>query len=691
MAITSFLPNRARSRCAKMFFCGVFVSGLMASMALAEQETAPTGAAPADKPVANDVQGILNMDIEQLGKVDVSTPSMNLEVTSVSKQESTVGKSPAAIYVLTDEMIKRAGVNNIPDALRLVPGVQVAQCNANSWAITIRGNNSRYNNRLLVLIDGRSVYQQVTGAVYWDQQDMLLEDIDRIEVIRGPGGTLWGDNAFSGVINIITKKAKDTQGALVTYGGGTEDLALGGARYGGKIGENLNYRIYGKHREEAAGYLPTGPGNDDWRQGRGGFRADWEPDKDKSNTITVQGDYYTGDEGIFGDIAAMRPVYHRTIVEDEAVQGANVLARWSHVIDEESDWMFLTYWDRAQRDTTIWNQDVSNFDAQFQHHFPLGRRQEIIWGAEYRMTHDEEQCDGFVINFDPAEKTTSLFNMFVQDQLTVVEDRLYFIAGSKLERNPYTGFEYQPSGRVLYTPDNKHSYWAAISRAVALPNRYEYEGWYTTPAVRASRTMWVFPRRIGNPDLTSEKELCFEVGYRAQPVKEFSYDVTLFYNDLRNGRAGSSGTMFVDPYGNIILPIQNHETSEGQTYGMEIFGERTMSERWRLSAGYTYLYYGYSINRNPPNQFSCMSSWKLGKNWNFDLVGRYVDRLKKESVPAYLTMDAQLTWRPRKHLEFALIGRNLFDPYHYEFGKEDFPYFVTEVERSVFGKVTYQY
>ena len=295
---------------------------------------------PGDGP-DRDPEGILNLDIEQLAKTPVVVPSMDIPVTSVTKEASTVGRSAAAVFVITNEMIRRSGATCIPEALRMAPGLEVAQVNSNTWAITARGFNSAYANKMLVLIDGRSVYNPDFSGVFWNMEDVLLEDVERIEVIRGPGGTLWGANAVNGVINVITKNAKDTQGVYLMAGGGSHERMLDAFRYGGQIGEDLHYRVYGKYFDRGPGLDPTGQIGDSWQQGRFGFRADWQPDRDKSNALTIQGDHFVGDTA-----NSIIPMDFST---SERQTGENLLMRWRHVYDEDSDWTLQTYYDKFSR------------------------------------------------------------------------------------------------------------------------------------------------------------------------------------------------------------------------------------------------------------------------------------------------------------------------------------------------------
>ncbi|MBN1394435.1 MAG: TonB-dependent receptor [Pirellulales bacterium] len=684
-------------------FLAALLFGAMAAVSYAQQGA--TSPPPSDRQ-SNDLEDILKLDIDQLGKVDVSTPAMNVEVTSVAKQESTVGRSAAAIYVITSEMIARSPATNIPDLLRMAPGVEVARIDTHTWAIAVRGFNNRYTDKLLVLIDGRTVYTPITTGVYWDVQDVMLQDLERIEVIRGPGGTIWGANAVNGVINIITKKAKKTQGALVTYGGGAdEDLALGGARVGKSNGNGLYYRIYGKHFERAPGYSPDGEAHDDWRQGRAGFRADWEPDRDGSRMLTVQGDYYVGREGVYGAIPLPVSPYQQTLVENEEVNGGNLLARWTKVFDDSSDWSVQLYYDQAQREFSAYKQYVNTFDVEFQHRFPLQfqRRHEFIWGGDYRQIHDDEVGNGFADYFDPTQRTTSLFSMFFQDEIALVEDKLFFTVGSKFEHNDYSGFEFQPSGRLLYAPDKKRAIWAAISRAVRTPCRADQDVRFTLlPQPTPSDPNRYFPRLTGSRDFQSEQLMAYELGYRAQPKKEFAYDIALFYNVYESVPTFLEGAPYVDPYGNVIVPLVFSNLGRGRTYGAEITGEWTLSDRWRLSGSYGYLYVQatsvpgtepfISPGSSPRNQVKVASKWDLGGDWQFDMNLRYVDNLPALNVPNYITMDLRLAWRPRENLEYAVIGRNLFDGHHLEFA-EATPFFFcgTEVRRSVYGSVTWRY
>lgn len=655
----------------------------------------------ADEGQVDDPEGILNLDIEQLAKTDVVVPSMDIEVTSVAKQESTVGRSPAAIFVITSEMIRRSGATCVPELFRTVPGVEVARVNSHAWAITVRGFNAAFANKLLVLIDGRTVYNTVNSGVFWDEQDLLLEDIERIEVIRGPGGTLWGANAVNGVINVITKSAKDTQGALVTADGGSLDKVIDGVRVGGNNGQGFCWRIYGKHFERGPEYWPGGS-HDDWRVGRGGFRLDWELDRWGCNTLTVLGNYYGGQLGQRSPVPMPVPPYTRDVIEDQGVSGANVLARWAHVFDDESDWTLQMYFDRTFRHQVAFKEQFNTLDIEFQHRFPLTSRHELIWGLNYRLIHDYLPTEGFAMTVSPHERTTNLFSGFLQDEITVAPDRLFFTIGTKLEHNSYSGFECQPSARLLWTPDRRHSAWAAISRAVRTPSRVEQDMVMNMGPI-AMVPFPTFARLIGSRDTDAEDLMAYEIGYRAQATERFAWDVTAFYNVYEDVLRMEPGAPFVEnTY--LVVPATFSNFYRAQTYGVELTGQCTLSDRWRVSASYGFLkfhlwpYSGHDADpfdpfggSSPQNQARFYSSWDLGRSWELDLGVRYVDNLPSQGVPAYITMDVRLGWVPSENFEVALVGQNLLDNHHPEFELDMMGFQTRELRRTVCANVTWRY
>jgi len=612
---------------------------------------------------------------------------MNLDVTSVAKEPQPYGQAPAAIQVVTGDDIRRAGASSIPEALRLADNLDVAQQNSHDWAISARGFNAGLANKLLVLMDGRAVYTPLFSGVFWNAQDYLLEDIDRIEVISGPGGTLWGANAVNGVINITSKSAKDTQGLYVEAGGGTWLQDFTGVRYGGTLASNVYYRVYGKYFDRGDEVFANGnDAADSWRMGQGGFRIDDEASP--QNNFTLQGDLYGSDVNV------------STGGEGKA-SGGNILGRWSHTISDDSEMSLQLYYDRTHLVDPISNQfnspgttysflkdDLDTYDLDFQHHFGLGGRNRFVWGLGYRFTHDvvgEAQNLAFV----PPILDHNLFSGFVQDEIMLLKN-LFFTLGTKVEHNDYTGFEFEPSGRLQWNATEKQMFWAAVSRAVRTPSRVDRD-------IREPNS--ATPVLAGEPGFDSENVIAYELGYRAQLTRKASTSISAFYNDYSDVRSLSftPGT---------IVPLFFANNLEGETYGVEITADYQVLDWWRLHAGYdllkehihvksgqTDINNGLNETSDPQNQFSLRSSMDLPKNVEFDAGLRWVDTLHNNNgtttgtVPSYFELDARLAWHPTKRLEFAIVGQNILHDHHPEYG---FPSSNREeIARSVYGKVTF--
>ncbi|MEX2315629.1 MAG: TonB-dependent receptor [Pirellulales bacterium] len=685
------------------FLCALCGSALAFSLLAAgsagQVSSAGQGAqAPADSELPGpsnldaSEQDVLGMDLEQLATADVVVPAMDVAVSSVSRQESTIGRSPAAVFVITPEMIRRSSATTIPELLRMVPGIEVARIDANKWAISSRGFNSRFANDLLVQIDGRSVYVQSFGGVYWDTQDVVLQDIERIEVIRGPGATVWGANAVNGVINIITKRAKDTQGLLVVGGTGTEERGFSTVRYGGTNGDDLHWRVYGKQFERDGGYFPDAE-FDDWRQGRGGFRADWTPTA--CDTLTLQGDFYEGVSGSGDDLVFSTPPFLRNVLSDSHVRGQNYLTRWTHVIDDDSDWSLQLYSDHYERVEAAAIEGQRTFDIDFQYRFPVADRHNVICGAGFRDI-DDRFFGSFTVEMIPAVRSTDLYSCFVQDEITLEEDRWYLIAGSKFEHNDFTGFEYQPSVRLLHLPSERESVWAAVSRAVRTPSRVEHN--FLIHGASAPFVP-VFVRITGDDAIVAEELLAFEIGYRAQPTDEFSWDLAAYYNNYEKliGVVPSGGPFFQPGLGTII-PLTFANSLSADTYGAELTSTYKFNPKWQMTGSYSLLYMDVHAGdgdlaegSSPHNQLYVRSSWTPRCDLEFDLIGRYVDSLPALGVDSYLTMDARIAWKPRRNLEWAVVGRNLLDSKHLEFVDALAGQFSTEVQPEIYTTLTWTY
>ena len=499
-----------------------------------------------------------DLSIEDLENMDFDT-LMNIKIQSVSKKEESLSDAAAAVFVITQEDIRRSNATAIPELFRMVPGMQVAQIDSNKWAVTSRGSNSRFANKLLVLIDGRSIYTAYFSGVFWDEHNLVLEDIERIEIIRGPGGTLWGANAVNGVINIITKHSSDTLGGMVSAVVGSEEQGTGTFRYGSKLGKDKTYRVYGKYfnRDDYSG-KPGQPEADSWDGQRGGFRMDWE--KSESNTFTFQGDIYNGetDERAQNNVisGSSTASFNRTV----KIDGVNFLTRWEHKNSDTSDMTTQFYFDHAsRRGATTQRSIIDTYDLEFQHRFQLSEKQKIIWGAGQRFIVDSFE-DSIPIQLNPQNRLNYIASAFIQDSIQLIPNTLKLTIGSKVELNNYTGVEVQPSARVLWMPKENHSFWGAVSRAIRTPTRAE-----DSIRINSRFSGANLIALIGSDLLEAEEVVAFEVGYRTQARKNVFFDVTLFYNFYDNLQTRERGAAFVEttpaPTHAVVPFIENNEGS----------------------------------------------------------------------------------------------------------------------------------
>lgn len=616
-------------------------------------------------------QGKTNEQIQaELKKLSIEE-LMEVEVSLATRSSERLSESASAAQVVSGEEIRRSGAKTLPEALRLAPNLQVAQQNSHDWGITARGfngaplSNNTLANKLLVMIDGRSVYTPLFGGVFWDVQNVLLEDIDRIEVISGPGGTLWGANAVNGIVNVVTKSARDTQGLYLSGAAGSLMQDFGALRYGGAANSNLFYRVYAQRFDFNSTKMRNGASAmDAWDMTQGGFRTDWYPSDE--NTFTVQGDFYGGSEGV---------------PTSAKLNGQNVLARWRHTFSEDSDLVAQVYFDRTLRDLILGDfvDELKTYDFDFQHRFAIGERQSFLWGAGYRLL-DNDINNVPTLSLFPASRNMQLFSAFLQDEITLVPDALKFTIGTKLEHNDFSGLEIQPSARLAWTPASRHTFWGAVSRAVRSPSRFDAD--------------LVAPSLYGNPDFDSEKVMVYELGYRVRPIDKLSLSAALFYNDYEDLR-----TVNFDPSAPPGLRFGNDQ--EAQTWGLELSGTFQATDWWRLRGGYTLLQEDFRYTSaavfpgserfealDPDNQFLIQSIMDLPSHFQLDTVLRYVDRLPGTTtgvppIPDYLALDLRIAWQ-FKNVEISLVGQNLLDDNHPEFA-------TLEIPRSVYGKITWRF
>ena len=630
---------------------------------------------------------------------------MDIQVTSVSKGEEDFFKAASAIFVITQEDLRRSGVNTIPEALRMVPGVQVAQIDSSTWAISARGFNSWFANKLLVMIDGRSVYTHVFAGVFWDEQDLVLEDVERIEVIRGPGGTLWGANAVNGVINIITKNAHQTIGGQISAGGGSLDRYIGSIRYGEKIGDNAAVRVWGKYyNRDNLDDLQGNPAPDQFQSGRGGIRFDW--DASESNSFTFQSDVYEGDykSKTSGAVTSLAPPTASDISSASHIRGANFIARWQHRFSESSDMALQFFFNHDHRDSLLLRELlVDTYDLDFQHRFPLGNRHEVLWGLGHRFIQDSFE-NSIGISYFPDRNLNYISSLFVQDKIALIHDQLYLTLGSKFSVNNFTGFGFQPNARLAWTPNDRHTVWAAVSRAVRTPSRSEDSGRFNAAVVPGPAVLVI----QGQLDFESEDLLAVELGYRVRPHERLFFDVAAFanfYDDLQSFEIETPVFNPLPAPGHFEQPIVTRNRLSGETYGVEIAATWDAADWWRLNSSFTWFQMDLredpiSTDQNvvalegndPEFQWSLRSHIDLPSNWEFDQIVYYVDALKSQSVHSYVRLDLRLGWRPAKNFEFSLVGQNLLDNQHQELGDDRIQINDRNlIERSVFGKIVWKF
>jgi iron complex outermembrane recepter protein len=630
--------------------------------------------------------------------VDLTTMSIedlaNIKVTSASRKTESLSAAPAAIFVITGEDLRRGGFTSVPDALRTVPGLYVVQQSSHVWLVTARGFSNEFNDKMLVLIDGRLVYSPTFGGVYWDVQDPPLEDIDRIEVIRGPGGTLWGADAMNGVINIITKEAAKTQGLLVAASAGINEGYAGRVRYGGQIGESFAYRIYGTSNDWLPTLNPMGQTNyDSWSITQGGLRFDWAASR--KDTVTFDGAGYSGrirDVAAIFSPASLAPAQ---VDASGVVKGGHLLGLWKHSFNDRSNLDVQGYCDWTDRISVAGTEYRDTCDIEAQHRYSFTPRQTLTWGGSIQTTADTWD-ETFTTSIVPSYRRDTTYSTFLQYDVMVAPDKVRLIAGAKFEHNPYTGFEYQPQVRAVWTPNTQHTFWAGISRAVRTPNRIDEGLLERIAQINPSPPPPEFLLYSGDPSVKSEVLHAFEVGYRYEWKQKLSLDATAFYNNYE-GLEGLSapGAPIVNPAPFFFdVPVHVINEEGGQTHGLELFAKYAPVRRWTVSAGITELR-GVSsagtgfpaIANNPEHEVNVQSKLDLTRFVNFDALYFYNNAIS-QLLPPLNRVDVGLSTKPIRGFTFSFWGRNLQQDRHQEAIPQSF--LGGEIRRAVVFKLMWE-
>ncbi|MBI5937133.1 MAG: TonB-dependent receptor [Betaproteobacteria bacterium] len=647
-----------------------------------------------------------NFSLEELG---------NLQVTSVSRKEQRFNDTAAALFVITNEDIRRSGATSLPDVLRMVPGLQVGRIGNDRWAVSARGFAGRFANKLLVQVDGRSVYSPLFSGVFWEVQDMVLDDIERIEVIRGPGAALWGANAVNGIINIITKRSEDTQGVLAQVGAGTLETGFATLRYGGQVDADTQYRVYarGYDRGDTVDVRGTRVDNESVSR-HAGFRLDRRLDSD--NRFTFSGDLHEVNSRDPIIQPSLTPPYWTTLVDSASNRGGHLLTRYDRTLGDGSQATLRAYVEGSEIESITGTERRDTFDIDFQHRVLLSSRHDLVWGLNYRYSRDEITVPASAaVKFTPRNGHYRIASAFVHDEITLVPERLRLIAGAKLEHNSYTGMEPQPNLRLLWTPTSTSTVWGAWSRAVRTPARNSYGTSVDVNVLPPNSAVNPTPlpallrySNVGSA-LVSEKIEALEIGYRAQLGARLAMDLTAFanrYSDLATGGTDQSvPQVAMDPAPHLLVLIPGDNNLSARTKGVEASLDWRPLDRWRLQASYALLHSEFSLasmdpirisdaqgqkGRAPENQFSLRSQFDLSPKHQFDLWLRHVSRVSYGDIPAYTTLDARYGWRPSKNFDLSLVGQNLLDERHPEFAMDFNLGQLIEVPRGVFLRATWK-
>jgi iron complex outermembrane receptor protein len=665
------------------------VWGACALLLAAAAPAGAQGQTPATRPLSQ-------LSIEEL---------LSVEITTASRKEQPLSTTPAAVYVITAEDIRRSGLTSLPEILRMAPGLQVARIDSNKWAISARGFNTRFANKMQVLIDGRSVYTPLFSGVLWEQQDLLLEDIERIEVIRGPGAAVWGANAMNGVINVVTKQARATAGTLVVLGTGNEDQGRAAVRWGGSLGRGGAYRVYTKAftRRPWNGPVAGGPADDlsrdakNWQNLESGFRVDLSPSS--RDEVTVHGDAYGGRFDQVVDVFRPATVTMSPVLDRANVRGGNLLSRWTRQLDGPSTVSIQAFYDYSQRREAAAGEARHTIDVEFQHRRALARRHDLVWGVDFRTSRGRVST-GETLQFSPASETDILTSVYANDEIALASGRVALTLGARAEHSRIARFEIEPSVRVAWTPRPSQTVWAAVSRAARIPSRGErsMRGYVATDFL--PNGMPYALAIVGTPDLLPETLVAYEAGWRVQPSNWLSLDATAFVN--RYGRLilyepAAPELRFLNGMPLLTVPLVERNGGGVGTGGVELALTARPLDAWRVDATYTWFEGDRAgvigqvvgvMGANPEQQATLRSLVNLPHQLELDAMVSYTGELALAAVPAYTRADVRVGWRPAGPLELSVGAQNLFGAPHAEFGRS-FNEHPALIGRSSYVKVTW--
>ena len=683
---------------ARRFFycCGLAAVAALCSVSIAQAEAIEDG------------EELANLSLEEL---------LATEITTLSRKAENLGGAPAAVFVISQSDIRRSGARSIPELLRIVPGMQVAQIDGNKWAVTARGANGRFANKLLVLMDGRTLYNPLLSGVFWDTQDTDLTSIERIEVIRGPGATMWGSNAVNGVVNIITKHAADTQGGNLTVSGGQGGVES--ALRFGAVGDQVAYRAFAKILDRDGNVNLAGDETgDEFDMFRVGGRVDW--DRDNGAEITVSAEAYSGEAGDYRISRSLIPPYeviNNTVTD---ISGGFALARWSRDLANESELEIRAYVDTHTREGATYDEDLDTFDIDIQHRFRVGNNHDVMWGINYRRS-DSDTAGTFEISLDPMNYTQDLISAFIQDDISLMDGKARLIVGSKFENNNLSDddLEIEPSIRFATQVGERGTIWASASHAVRMPSRGERDGRVVSAVLPPGQPEFplpvpMVPTVIGNTDMRSEAVTALEVGYRVR-TDDLLFDIAVFRNDFDDLRSLGAGAPICIPSGDIVLlnpaclatathvetPLQIQNQSESETAGVEIAVSKQINDWWRVQGGYTSFDQLSSgggvqpelavVEDSPDHQLSLRSSMDIRQNFELDVWLRWVDELESQQIDSYTAMDLRIAWSPSPTLMIAAGGRNLLAGDHLEFMSELVDLAPVEIEPEAYLDIRWSF